>query len=55
MQKSSTNNKRHPYLRGHSFWSENAFWRNDRYSDKQQYRFEVWLDEMRVKEKQVNL
>lgn len=51
MARSSTNSDRHPYLRGHSFWSQNAFWRTNEHCKKAQDYYESWLNDMRVKER----
>lgn len=53
MSKSSMNSELHPYLRGHTFWSKNTFWRDPSrmFSEESKRYFEKWLEDLKVKER----
>lgn len=49
----SRSDEKHPYTRGYTWWSNNAFWRDpkSKLSAKAKAYYEKWLDDMRASEK----
>lgn len=51
MNRTSHRETANKYLKGFSFWSQNAFWRCGLYSVDVQKKYEQWLSDMRTNEK----
>jgi len=49
--KVSTNDHKHPYLRGYGFWKNNQFWNTDFYSEKSKEYFNKSLAVMQAKDR----
>lgn len=53
--KHSTNDEKHPYMRGYVFWSKNRFWKSGLYSAKTQKEYDEWVENMRKTERSLTL
>jgi hypothetical protein len=51
VKKASSNDAKHPYLRGYNFWSEHRFWNTNYYTPKAKEYYQKCLAVMQAKDR----